>query len=107
MLHFCLSQNPDVFLDCAKDPDALKLSSPASGDSRFRFKAIPAGRYALSVVHDENGNGELDTFLAIPREGFGFSRNPKIRIGPPSFEEVRFVIDGGSNRQHVEMNYLL
>lgn len=107
MLHLCLSQDPKTFLECADDPNAAKLSRPASESLHLHFGALPAGRYALSVIHDENANGKLDTFLAIPREGFGFSQNPKIGIGPPSFEEVRFMIDGGSRHLSVEMNYLL
>ena len=36
-----------------------------------------------SLLHDENENSKLDTMLKIPKEGFGFSRNPAIRMGPP------------------------
>ena len=45
--------------------------------------------------------------MAIPREGFGFSRNPRIRMGPPSFEEVRFEVSGTGVRQTIQMKYLL
>lgn len=31
--------------------------------------ALPFGSYAIGCVHDENGNGKLDTnLLGIPRE---------------------------------------
>jgi len=49
---------------------------------------INKGKYAISVLHDENENNKLDVnFLGIPIEGYGFSNNPKIMLGPPSFEE--------------------
>lgn len=107
MLHLCLTRSPKAFLDCRADPDARKLSLSARGERTLRFSGIAPGRYVISAIHDENGNGKLDTFLSIPREGFGFSRNPRIRMGPPRFEEVQIVVTGGANRQQVEMKYLL
>ena len=81
--------------------------SAAARQSGIRLRGISPGVYALSVIHDENGNGRLDRFMAIPREGFGFSRNPRIRMGPPRFEEVRFQVAGPVTRQAVQMKYLL
>jgi uncharacterized protein (DUF2141 family) len=68
---------------------------------------VPSGNYALAVIHDANANGRLDTFAGIPREGFGFSRNPPIRFGPPKFEEARFAITAGLNSQTISVRYLL
>lgn len=49
------------------------------------------GKIAIALYHDENEDVVLNTnFFGIPREGFGFSNNPVIRFGPPSFEEVTF-----------------
>ena len=45
------------------------------------------GLYAVSVLHDEDRNDRLTSgFFGIPKEGFGFSNNPKIIAGPPTFE---------------------
>jgi uncharacterized protein (DUF2141 family) len=61
----------------------------------FQISDIPAGDYALSLIHDENDNDKLDTnFIGIPKEGFGFSNNPKIRFGAPGFEKCRFEVKG-------------
>src|SRR5215471_8552813 len=41
-----------------------------SGRGTCEFPTLPAGVYAVSVFHDENLNGSLDTnWLGIPREG--------------------------------------
>jgi uncharacterized protein (DUF2141 family) len=106
-LHLCLTRNPNFFPDCSRDPAAVRLSSPAAHVGLLRLRAAAPGDYALSVIHDENGNGRLDTFMAIPREGFGFSRNPGLRMGPPRFDEVRFPVNGAVVRQTVNMRYLL
>jgi len=55
------------------------------------------GAYAISVYHDANGNHEFDqNFIGLPTEGFGFSNNPTLLVGPPSFETARFLIKGDS-----------
>ncbi|MCE3519738.1 DUF2141 domain-containing protein, partial [Escherichia coli] len=71
------------------------------------FAGLPRGSYAIAVIHDENGNAKLDTFAGIPREGFGFSRNPPIRFGPPHFAAARFTIAGDADRQQIRMRYIL
>lgn len=68
---------------------------------------IAPGDYALSLIHDENGNGRLDTRLGIPREGIGFSRNPRLTFGPPGFSSVRFAIVGERARAAVKVKYFL
>ena len=105
-VRLCLTQEPRYFPNCAADPNAVKRSLPSRHAATFSMN-VPAGQYALSVIHDENGNGRLDTFLRVPREGFGFSRNPRIRMGPPRFEETRFTIDQAAVAQAVTVRYIL
>ncbi|XHS01588.1 hypothetical protein ACFB49_31950 [Sphingomonas sp. DBB INV C78] len=102
----CLTKDPNHFPDCSGDPAARTLTIAANKASAAHFADLAAGQYALSLVHDENGNGKLDTRLGIPREGFGFSRNPKIGFGAPSFASVRFAVTGAEMRQPVRMKYL-
>ncbi|HEX8256917.1 MAG TPA: DUF2141 domain-containing protein [Allosphingosinicella sp.] len=107
LVHLCLTRNPAHFPDCGSDPGAVKRSVDARLRTPIRIAGIAPGAWALSVIHDENGNGKLDTMIGIPREGFGFSRNPTIRFGPPRFGQVRFDLGGGIARQTVRMQYLL
>jgi uncharacterized protein (DUF2141 family) len=106
LLHFCLSNNPRFFPDCSADPNAIKRTIKAT-EPTVRLQGVPTGDYALTVLHDENRNGRLDTMLGIPREGFGFSRNPKVRFGAPKFEEVRITVAPGYARQAIRLQYLL
>ncbi len=40
------------------------------------FENLAPGEYGISVVHDENENGDLDkNFVGIPKEGFAFGNN--------------------------------
>jgi uncharacterized protein (DUF2141 family) len=106
-VRICLTSNPASFPDCGKDPAALKLSLPASAPMNVSFPAVLPGNYALALLHDENGNGRMDTFAMVPKEGFGFSNNPKIRFGAPRFAETRFAVGVGTTRQTIRMRYLL
>ena len=101
-----MTRQPAHFPNCKTDPDALKSSVPASV-RQLSFHGIPAGRYALSIFHDENSNQKLDTIVGIPKEGFGFSRNPVIRFGPPRFDKVSIELPSGFTRTSVRMQYLL
>lgn len=60
------------------------------------FDEIPAGEYAAAVFQDVDNNGELRTnFLGLPREPIGFSRDARIRMGPPSYNDAFFTVRSG------------
>lgn len=106
LLRVCLTADPDNFPSCVDDKDAVTRNVPAATHG-LRFTGLPYGNYAVAVIHDENGNAKLDTFAGIPREGFGFSRNPPIRFGAPSFSAARFAVESDAPRQQVGLRYIL
>ena len=106
VLRICLTANPRAFPDCSRDRNARTLSIPANQTSA-RFDGLPAGTYAVSLIHDENGNGRMDMALVMPREGFGFSRNPAIGMGPPSFGSASFAVATAPVSQTVRVRYML
>ena len=96
--------------DFPKRPDRALARTSAqilAGRATCEFPRVPAGTYAISVFHDENGNGKLDTnWLGIPREGVGASNNPKPRMGPPKFAAAKFHYSEGSMNIEVILHYL-
>lgn len=66
---------------------------------------MPApGYYAVALFHDANNNHHFDTtWLGLPDEGYGFSRNPTLRFGPPDLEDVRIPAKPGDNPVSVQM----
>lgn len=55
--------------------------------------ALPPGTYAAVCIHDENGNGKLDTnWIGYPKEGVVASNHAKGRFGPPSFKDASFSV---------------
>jgi uncharacterized protein (DUF2141 family) len=103
----CLSTDPKYFPDCGKDAKARKMKVSAARAGNIQIEGVKPGTYAVALIHDENANGKMDMRLFLPREGFGFSRNPKIRMGPPKFESSQFVVGEEDAHYAVKMNYIL
>ncbi len=61
-----------------------------TGDSAvLKFVHVPAGRYGIVVLHDENANHRLDrNIFRVPKEGFGFANNPHVGLSAPSWEDA-------------------
>ena len=77
-----------------------------SGTATFSFTGVPHGTYAISVLHDENGNGKMDTnAFGIPTEGGGASNDAKARFGPPKFDEAKFVLRDAQLKLRVNIRY--
>lgn len=73
--------------------------------AQLTFKDLPQGTYAVSVLHDENGNGKMDkNFVGIPKEGYGASNNPKKKRRAPTFDEAKFSLN--SSEQTVEITLI-
>ena len=103
----CLTTNPKAFPDCSKDPAARTAVVAAGASVRIEFGHVPAGRYAISLIHDENGNRKMDMAIMMPKEGYGFSRNAPVSFGPPKFDKAAFDVSGGDVVQQAKMRYLL
>jgi uncharacterized protein (DUF2141 family) len=71
----------------------------------FSTTALPAGTYALRVMHDRNGNQTLDSNLVgMPTEPWGFSNNAAGSFGPPGWDDARFEL-GDDQRQTITLNH--
>jgi len=70
------------------------------------FENIPYGEYAIGIMHDENNNSFLDSNLfGMPKEGYGASNNPPVRMGPPLYEDAKFTLDKPELRLTIKMIY--
>jgi uncharacterized protein (DUF2141 family) len=99
-----LYRDPDTF---RKEDRAVQVVSvPATkGSSRIVFEAVPPGRYAVMVYHDENADGKLNLrFGMFPLEGYGLSNNPKV-MGPPKFAASAFEVGEQETTVNIRLNY--
>jgi len=92
----CLWDAPETFPDCRKSRPLRSVTRAASpGSLTVRFADLAPGTYAVSVLHDENGNGAMDTgWLGIPREGGAASRITRVIYRAPRYSEASFRLDG-------------
>ena len=108
VVRLCMTARAEAFpARCEQDPAAIKRTVPAASHVTFVLRDVPPGDYAIALFHDENGNGRLDKFGPVPIEGFGFSGNPKLRVGPPSFAQARVTVSLGVTRQLIRLHYIL
>lgn len=77
--------------------DEQLYSKPKSKKGGCTFKGYKPGTYAISVMHDLDSDGDLDTsMVGRPKEPWGVSNDaPPHRFGPPEFEECTFKYAGG------------
>ncbi|HZY78772.1 MAG TPA: DUF2141 domain-containing protein [Cyclobacteriaceae bacterium] len=79
----------------------------SKGEVKVIFENLPAGTYGISVIHDENENGELDSgMFGIPKEGFGFANDAMGTFGPPNFEKASIKMETEPKIISIGMKYL-
>jgi uncharacterized protein (DUF2141 family) len=104
----CMTHDPGSFPRCRGVDGAYGETVPAAQRLTFTFRDVKPGTYAIALLHDENNNGKADRVLGMmPKEGFGFSRDAKVSMGPPKFGSAAFDVDGKPVRQSIRMRYML
>ncbi|MGC9197356.1 MAG: DUF2141 domain-containing protein [Acidobacteriaceae bacterium] len=79
---------------------------PITGTATSVTLQVPAGRYSIAVLHDENSNHKLDrNFLGIPKEGFGFANNPRAFLSPPHFSTAAVQVTCPSTETTIHLIY--
>jgi len=96
--------NKESFL---KDVAYGKVVKAGKGELKVIFDDLPPGKYAVSVIHDENENGELDSnMIGIPKEGFGFANDAMGTFGPPGFEKASITVETQKVSINITVKYL-
>ena len=102
-----LYASADGFPKVSQKAIAHAVSPISNRTATCEFSGIKPGTYAVSVFHDENSNGKLDSnFLGIPREGVGASNNARGHMGPPKFDAAAFQFVGGQLDLKITIGYL-
>ena len=90
-------------------PDAPAPSMPTlrqaadAATVRVRLSGVPAGRWAVMVLQDLNGNGRIDSnLLGLPREPYGASNNRLPALAPPRFDEALVTL--GPAGAHIQID---
>lgn len=94
VIRLALCPQGAAFPDCRERAVRSAALPIAKGSAQTELTGLAPGTYAVSVFHDANGNGKLDTFAGVPKEGYGFSRNPPFRPRAPRFAEAQVAVSG-------------
>lgn len=105
---FALWRGPKKFPGTPPPGTATRIGTIRKGSSEAQFDDVSPGDFAITVFHDEDGDAELKTnFLGIPKEGIGFSRNPRVRFSAPDYEDAMLTLAPGAHTAlEIAMQYL-
>ena len=95
VLRVCVTDQKDDFLkSCAFS----KIVTVENDTVSLKIENIEKGNYAVSVYHDENNSGIIETggVFGIPLEPYGFSNNPNMTFGP-SYKKSVFKMTSDKN----------
>jgi uncharacterized protein (DUF2141 family) len=80
------------------------VTAPQAGVHRFAFE-LPAGEYAVSVWHDDNGNGAFDKGEHhMPLDGWAMTNSAALR-GEPTFDQVKTMVGDRPAALRLAMTY--
>ncbi|GAA0872283.1 hypothetical protein GCM10009117_14300 [Gangjinia marincola] len=97
-----LYANPDNFLT-DKVFKGGKIAAK-KGTVTYTFDNVPDGVYAISLYHDENSDGKLNTnMVGIPKEDYAASNNAKGSFGPPKWADAKFEVNRKDVMQKIEL----
>lgn len=74
--------------------EALEWTCVGIPPAPFEWKVLVSKekRYAVSALHDEDGNKKQSTnFVGFPKEGYAFSNSARPLLRPARFDEAAFV----------------
>ena len=75
---------------------------PDAGTLTYTYD-VPPGDYAVTVWHDDDGNGQFDYGAGgMPADGWALSGEV---MGPPRFEDAKVTVDAGGAEVAVSMTY--
>mgnify|MGYP006302358167 CR=1 FL=1 len=105
-LRVCLFNEEEGFPSKAERALFIK-NLPISADRmELTFPGLAPGRYAVSVLHDENEDGKMSfSWIGFPKEGYACSNDAKGVLGPPQFEKASFELDFPRTTQVLTMRY--
>ena len=96
----------DNWLDDGRQTATLVVPA-ASPNMSLRFPDLPPGTYAIALIHDADGNGDMTySLLGLPSEGFGFSNNVVPVFSAPSFDDAAFALGAEGAHLQVALRHL-
>lgn len=91
----------NVLLNAGKTFRRVEMPVPAAGPALLCIRAPGPGPYALSLLHDRNGNHRFD----LSEDGIGFSANPKLGLSRPAAADATVHAEARPTKITIVLNY--
>ena len=105
-MRFALFGTPEGFPadpDLAERVETLDIAGPSV---TWTLEDVPTGIWAVSVLHDENGDAEMGTnWMGAPSEGWGVSNDARGSFSAPSFEDASFELEASGTSIVIKLSY--
>jgi len=100
-----LYNSPNGFREPGKEFKGVEAKI-SGGKANCTFTSVPPGTYAVALFHAEHNETVLETgMFGIPKLGYGFTRDAKGSMGPPSFGAAAYTYAGGTSTWPVKVQY--
>ncbi|CDO33973.1 MULTISPECIES: DUF2141 domain-containing protein [Novosphingobium] len=94
-------EDDNILISAGKTFRRVEASVPASGAVQLCVRVPSPGRYAVSLLHDRDGNRKFNWRV----DGIGFAGNPKLGWSKPDATAASSVALSGPTPVEIVMNY--
>ena len=94
-------EDDNILISAGKTFRRVEQSVPASGLVQLCVRVPVAGSYAVSLLHDRDGNRRFGWRI----DGIGFAGNPTLGWSKPEASEASAVARSGPTQIEIVMNY--
>lgn len=86
--------DPEKFLKSGAKLERLRVPAE-KGEMHICMPVESAGTYAVAIYQDRDSNTKLNkTWIGLPAEPYGVSRDAPMRLGPPKHKDAAFEVTG-------------
>ncbi|QDX26759.1 DUF2141 domain-containing protein [Sphingomonas suaedae] len=94
-------EDDNILISAGKTFRRVEQPVPATGPVQLCVRVPSAGRYAVSLLHDRDGNRKFGWRV----DGIGFAGNPRLGWGKPRASDASAAARTGPTRLEIVMNY--
>jgi len=96
--------DPEKFLKSGAKLDRLRVPAE-KGEMHICMPVEGAGVFAVAIYQDRDSNAKLNkTWVGLPAEPYGVSRDAPMRLGPPKHKDAAFEVTGPMTPVTVTLN---
>ena len=107
IMHFFVFSYKNQYPDNPWQHYSLDKSQVVNNRMLVNLKGLEQGKYAFSLLDDENANEDLDFFFGLPTEGYGFSNDVKPFLSMPEYEDLLIDVEDNYKRIKINLQYIL